>query len=248
MKRSIRELIGYSIKAKNGEDGKVNDFLFDEKSWIIRYLEADLGNFFKEERVLIPYNFLGDPDGEEKNFRIDLTVDNIKRSPNLSFDMPVSRIYERKLAEHYGIKYPYWMVDSAAFAGNEVVFYPGVAFRAPRKVIKEEDIDTSLRSFNEIQGYGINAIDDKFGHISDMIIEDTDWQILYFVVDTNNLFPWSKKVILPIEKIDKISFSDREAHVDMTKEAIKDSPEYNPDEAVNAELEQVLYDYHGRKK
>ncbi|QIA07016.1 PRC-barrel domain-containing protein [Draconibacterium halophilum] len=248
MKLSIRELLGYSIKAKDGEKGKVNDFLFDEKSWIIRYLEADLGNFFKENRVLIPHSLLGEPDGEEKDFEIELSIDNIKRSPNLSFDMPVSRVYEKKLASHYGIKYPYWMVDSAAFTGNEVVFYPGVAFRAPRQVIKEEDIDTSLRSFNEIRGYGINAIDDQFGHISDMIIDDTDWQILYFVVDTNNLFPWSKKVILPIEKIDKISFTDREAHVDMTKEAIKNSPEYNPDEAVNAEIEKVLYDYHGRKK
>ena len=86
------------------------------------------------------------------------------------------------------------------------------------------------------------------GRISDMIIDDTDWQILYFVVDTNNLFPWSKKVILPIEVIDKISFSDREARVDMTKEAIKDSPEYNPDDAVNAEFEKVLYDFHGKRK
>ncbi|WP_319229698.1 PRC-barrel domain-containing protein [Draconibacterium orientale] len=248
MKRSLRELIGYSIKAKNGEEGKVNDFLFDEKSWIIRYVEVDLGSFFKANRVLVPYNFLGEPDWDEKTFKINLSIDNIKRSPNLSFDMPVSRIYERKLADYYGIRYPYWMVDSAAFAGNEVVFYPGVAFRAPRKVIKEEEIDTSLRSFNEIKGYGINATDDKFGHISDLIIDDSDWQILYFVVDTNNLFPWSKKVILPIEVIDKISFSEREARVDMTKEAIKDSPEYNPDEAVNAELEEVLYDYRGKRK
>ena len=36
MIRSLRELIGYSIMAKDGEEGKVNDFLFDEKSWIIR--------------------------------------------------------------------------------------------------------------------------------------------------------------------------------------------------------------------
>nr|WP_319272350.1 PRC-barrel domain-containing protein [uncultured Draconibacterium sp.] len=248
MKRSLKELIGYSIKAKNGEKGKVNDFLFDEKSWIMRYLDADLGSFFNQERVLIPHNFLGEPEQKEKNFNINLSVDNIKRSPNLNFDMPVSRVYEKKLADYYGIQNPYWLVDSAAFAGNEMVFYPGVAFRAPRKVIKEEDIDTSLRSFNEIKGYGINARDDSFGHISDFIIDDTDWQILYFVVDTNNLFPWSKKVILPIEMIDKISFTDREAHVDMTKEAIKESPEYNPDEAVNAELEEVLYDYEGKKK
>lgn len=49
MRRSLKELIGYSVKAKNGEKRKITDFIFDDKSWMIGYADVDLGNFFAEK-------------------------------------------------------------------------------------------------------------------------------------------------------------------------------------------------------
>ena len=46
MKRSLKELKGYSLQAIDGEKGKVKNFLFDEDTWTVRYLEVDIGNFF----------------------------------------------------------------------------------------------------------------------------------------------------------------------------------------------------------
>ncbi|WP_340111818.1 PRC-barrel domain-containing protein [Maribellus mangrovi] len=247
MKRSLNELIGYSIKAKNGEKGKVKNFLFDDRSWSVRYLEAELGNIFFGRRVLIPRIFLGEPDWDNKHFQIQLTVESIKESPDLSFDLPVSKEYEKRLVDHYEI-HPYWMVNAAAYAGQDSVFYPGPLFRAPKKVIKEEDIDTNLRSLTEVLGYKIDAVDDTFGQVSDLIIDDEDWQILHVVIDTKNWVPWSRKVMLPIEMIDEISFVDRKVTVELPKESIKDSPEFDDEEPVNAEFEHVLYDYYGRKQ
>jgi hypothetical protein len=247
MKRSLNELIGYSIKAKNGDKGKVKNFLFDDHSWSVRYLEAELGNIFFGRRVLIPRVFLGEPDWENKHFHIHLTVEAIKDSPDLSFDLPVSREYEKRLVDHYEIQ-PYWMVNAAAYAGQDSVFYPGPLFRAPKKVIKEEDIDTSLRSLNEVIGYRIDAIDDTFGQVVDLIIDDEDWQILYVVIDTKSMVPWSRKVMLPIEMIDEISFVESKVNIELPKDSIKNSPEFDESEPVNAEYEQVLYDYYGRKK
>ena len=240
-------MIGYSLKAKNGEKGKVKNFLFDDRSWMIRYLEAELGSFFSEKRVLIPRMFLGEPEWDNKHFPIELSVERIKESPDLNFDMPVSRKYEQELVRHYDIQ-PYWMVNAAAYAGQESFFYPGNLFRAPKKVIKEEDIDTSLRSFNEVVGYHIDAVDDTFGQIVDLIIDDKDWQILHVVIDTKTLVPWSRKVLVPIELIDEINFMDHRVTVNMPKEAIKNSPEFDESEPVNSEYEEVLYDYYGRKK
>jgi hypothetical protein len=59
--------------------------------------------------------------------------------------------------------------------------------------------------------------------------------------------PFSKKVMLPVELIEKISYLNKEANINLPKEDIKDAPEYNPAMAVNAEYEQVLYDFYGRK-
>ncbi|MGC9343850.1 MAG: PRC-barrel domain-containing protein, partial [Bacteroidales bacterium] len=83
MKRSLNNLIKYSIKSKDGSDGKVKDFLFDDESWIVRYLEADLGKLFSSKRVLIPRVFLGDPNWDEKEFPIELSEELIKEGPDI---------------------------------------------------------------------------------------------------------------------------------------------------------------------
>lgn len=246
MKRSLNELIGYSIQAIDGEKGKVNDILFDDETWIIRYIEADLGTLFSRKRVLIPRNYLREPVWEEKHFPIELTVKKIEDSPDIETDLPFSREYEKELMEHYGQK-PYWAVNIAAYAARKSVLNPDIPLKTPVNSFDEKKIQTHLRSFNEISGYSVHAMDERFGHIDDLIIDDVDWQILHVIIETKNLLPWGKKVMLPIEIINKISFIEREASVRLTKETIEKAPEYNPAEAVNTEFEKVSYDYFGRK-
>lgn len=246
MKRSLKELIGYTIQATDGEKGKVYDLLFDDESWVTRYLEADLGTLFSQKRVLIPRFYLREPVWEEKHFPIELTMEKIDNSPDMETDLPFSRKYEKELMEHYNIK-PYWPVDIAAYAARKSMLNPDTPLKTPETNLDEDKIETHLRSFNELQGYTVDATDDQFGHIDDLIIDDTDWQILYVVVDTKNLLPWSKKVMLPIEVVKKISFLNREATVRLSKETIENAPEYNPAVPVNAEYEKVLYDFYGRK-
>jgi uncharacterized protein YrrD len=246
MKRSLKELKGYSLKAIDGEKGKVKNFLFDEEEWTVRYIEVELGNFFRDKRVLIPKEFFGEPDWNEKVFPVQLTVEMIKNSPDLGFDLPVSRKYEANLLHHYEIK-PYWPETVATYSGRESMFDPGKPFKAPQKSSDEEELDTRLRSFNEIKGYYINALDERFGHIDDLIMDDDGWRILYVIIDTKNIVPWGKDVMLPVEVINNISYFEKEAVINLPKDTIKNAPEYNPAMAINAEYEKVLYDFYGRK-
>ena len=246
MKRSLKELIGFTIQATDGEKGKVYDILFDDETWIIRYVEADLGNMFSMERVLIPRFYLREPLWEEKHFPIELTMEKIKNSPNIDFDLPVSRKYENELVEHYGLK-PYWPVNIAAYAGKETMFNPYILFKANKKTIAKEKFETCLRSFTEIRGYLINATDDNFGHIEDLIIDDSNWQILYFIIDTKNIVPWSKQVMLPIDLIDEISLVNNDIKINLPKETIKNAPEYTPAMPVDEEFEKLLGDFYSRE-
>lgn len=246
MKRSLNELIGYSIQAEDGKKGKVYDMLFDDDTWIIRYLEADLGKLFSQKRVLIPRIYLHEPIWEEKHFPIKLTVKKIEESPDMETDLPFSREYEKKLMEHYDLE-PYWPVNVAAYSARKSMLDPDSPIKTPQNSLSEDKIETHLRSFNEIQGYAVHAIDLRFGHIDDLIIDDVDWQILFVIIETKNLLPWGKKVMLPIEIINKISFLEREASVSLSREKILKAPEYKPAEAVNEEYEKVLYDFFGRK-
>ncbi len=246
MKRSVKELLGYTLQAIDGPKGKVNDFLFDDETWIIRYVEADLGSFFSEKRVLIPQNRLNEPHWDNKHFTVKLTVKRIENSPDLDFAVPVSRAYEKELADHYEIE-PYWPANMTVFNGIASPLYPQAPIKIPKSDVSEKELDTHLRSFREVKGYFIKALDDRFGHIHDLIIDDDMWRIVYVVVDTKNFVPWSKRVLLPIETIESISYQNQEASIDLPKDTIKDAPEYDPALAVNAEYERVLYDFYGRK-
>jgi sporulation protein YlmC with PRC-barrel domain len=243
MKRSLKELRGYTLQAIDGEKGKVNNFLFDDETWKIRYLEADLGGFFSDKRVLIPRNVLGKPLWTEKHFPVELTVEKIENSPDLEFDLPVSRKYERILSEHYEL-HPYWPASMVPYAGVHSMFNPDTPLTPPRKRIEEETIDTSLRSFNEIRGYIIHADDERFGHIEDIVIDDENWQILYVIIDTKNFVPWSKIVMLPIELIDEISYKEHEARINLSKEIITGAPEYVHEVAFESQFEKDLIDYY----
>ncbi len=246
MYRSLKKLNGYTIQAFDGERGKVKDFLFDEDSWVIRYLDVDLGTFFTEKRVLIPREQLGIPNWKNKHFPVRLTTKQIEDSPDLEFDLPVSRKYEYKLANHYEIV-PYWPNDMVFYPGRESMFTSNQIIRIPKNTKNDKYIDTSLRSFSEVKGYLINSSDDNFGHIEDLIIDDYDWQIVYVIIDTKNIVPWSKQVILPIEYIEEISFPNQEVIIDLTKDAIKNAPEYDPDKIIDTEIERSLFDFYGTK-
>jgi hypothetical protein len=52
--RSCGEVAGYHLHAKDGELGHVDDFLFDDLSWAIRYLVIDTSNWWIGKRVLGP--------------------------------------------------------------------------------------------------------------------------------------------------------------------------------------------------
>lgn len=242
MKRNIKDLLGFAIETVDEEKATAQDVLFDEELWVVRYLEADFGNLFKSRRVLIPKSFLEMPNWEMKNFPIELRKADIEMCPRLENHLPVSRKYEEELFKHYEIL-PYW---TSAQAGALGMYYPPRPLKVPHQVVDEEDIDSRLRSYNEVTGYKINALDGSFGHVTDMIVDDSEWQILYLVIDTKNWVPWSRKVIIPIDFTDEISYENREISINLHTETIKNSPEYKSAESISRELEEAFYDFYSR--
>lgn len=243
MKRSLKNLCDYSLETKDGLKGKVKDFLFDEELWIIRYLEADFGNIFRHKKVLIPRIFLKMPEWDNQHFPVDILQKEIEKCPDLDDRVPVSREYEKELSKHYSINY-YWPYGYSAPPG--AVFYPPRPLKPPAKIVDEKDLDTHLRSYQEVVGYHIRAIDGKMGHVEDIIVDYEDWQIVYLVADTSNWLPWSKKVLLTIDWLKEISYADREVSIDLKTESIEKAPEYDPSSPVAIEYEKDLHDFYSR--
>jgi sporulation protein YlmC with PRC-barrel domain len=249
MFHSIKKLEGYKIQATDGEVGKVYDFYFDDKEWVIRYLIADTGGWLTGRRVLISPESLGKPNYEEEIFPINLTKKQIENSPPIEEDKPVTRQFEQDLIVYYN--WPAYWVGGAG--GQIPTPIPPVAAEAQSQQEKElrdqekEEMDPNLKSERDILGYDIHASDGSIGHIEDFIVDDANWKIRYAIIDTKNWLP-GKKVIVALDWIEKIDWVERAVVVSHTKEEIKNSPEYDPDEGVQREFEEKLYSHYSRDR
>ena len=65
------------------------------------------------------------------------------------------------------------------------------------------------------------------------------------VVNTRNWW-FGKYVLVAPQWASKISWAERKVHVELSRQAIKDGPEWNPADAINRTYETKLYDYYGR--
>lgn len=246
MKRSLKELLHYSIQAKDIKKGTVKDFLLNENPLTVRYLEADLGSLFSsEKKVLIPRGVLGKPMWEKSKFPVNITEEQIKNCPKPEDNMPISRKFEMALNNYYRID-NYWLDPLLMPVSNYGYIHKDEPEAILTKAQIKNDLGASLRSFKEILGYKIRSNDNKSGHVEDLIIDDLTWQVAYLVIDTKDWNPFSKKVILSIHHVDEISYLDQEMSVNLSSETIKSAPEFDPSVPINEVYEKKLFDFYGR--
>jgi uncharacterized protein YrrD len=248
MKHSLKEIIGNSIETSDKTKGKIKDFLFDEDAFKIRYIDADFGGFFKDRRILLPIDVFSKGKWDNKHFSLNITEKDIDSSPSSEDKPTISRLYESLLMKHYGFP-TYW--SPGFFPPTPTRQYlSGMRKNDPTQEVSEEKInekDTRLRSFNEVKGYFLLATDGHLGHVEDIIVDDNGWQMTYLIVDTSNWRPWSKKVILMINWLEKISYETHEVFIDIDTETVKNAPEIDISKPVEQSFEEALLKYYERR-
>jgi len=238
-----KTLKGYKLEAIDGEIGRVEEFYFDDQHWTIRYLVADTGNWLTGRQVLIsPYALIAAIE-KEHHIAIDLTKEQIEKSPSLESDKPVSRQFEDAYYGYYG--WPtYWDGPFMWGSYSSIVRDPE-KWREPGRGEKEND--PNLRSTHEVSGYHIQATDGEIGHVEDFLIDDETWAIRYLVVNTQNWWPGNKVLVSP-QWIEKVSWSDSKVYVNLSRETIKRSPEYTEESLLTRDYETGLYRHYNRQE
>jgi uncharacterized protein YrrD len=224
-------LRGYAIRTRDGDIGKVDDFLFDDQSWAVRYLVVDTGNWLTGRKVLVLPAALDVPDWKTEILTIKITTQQLENSPPLAADRPVSRQKEAELTRYYD-----W---TAYLALGTTSFYSVPEQARLAEVIAEtqEEVpkgDTNLRSMKEVTGYHIQAHDGAIGHVEDFIVDDKNWIIRYMVVGTRNWLPGRKVLVTPTW-IEDVTWDVRKVSVNRKCETIQNSPEFDPSVLVNRE-------------
>ncbi len=114
-----------------------------------------------------------------------------------------------------------------------------------RREIEGTAGEVQLRSAEEVSGYDIQGSDGGIGHVVDFLVDDASWAIRYLVVDAGSWWADHKVLVAP-EWATRISFDERKVFVDMTRDAIRNSPPWIEHGSVDREYEARLHDHHGR--
>lgn len=248
MLRNINKLKGMSIFAADGEIGTVEYLFFDDEAWAIRYLVVNTGNWLTGREVLISPRSISHVNWVEGGVNLSLTKDQVEQSPAIDVLTPISRLQESALMNYYDHPY-YWdnpelgaAIPFSNSASEEVANQ--AELKAPAISETPAQSDTRLRSTETVTGYPISATDEEFGHVEDFVIDDESWEIRYLVIATRNWWP-GKKVIISPQWINSVNWSDAKVHIDLTSDAIKNSPEFNETTLISREYENQLFNYYG---
>lgn len=263
MLRRIHDLQNLAVQATDGPIGEVSDFYFDDERWVVRYLIVGTGGWLSSRKVLISPIAIGRPDWSASVLPVSITREQVKYSPDIDTDKPVSRQQETQHLGHYG--YPnYWGGPGFWGAGP----YPGAILpgivpgtglnptsaeylatqadrlRAEAERGHEHD-DPHLRSCNAVIGYHIHASDGDIGHVQGMLVEDSTWAIRYIVVETSNWW-FGHRVLIAPQWIRAVSWPEQLVTIDLNRLALQDAPPYDSSVPLDRDQELRIFKHYGR--
>ena len=251
---SASSINGYALAASDGKIGTISDLLFDDQNWLVRWLVVETGNWLSGRKVLLPSSALAHLSAERKECAIKLTMQQIKDSPDVDTNRPVSRQIETNVYDYYGYS-PYWYSGIGYSGGFGYMGGLGGAIPiSPESRRREQAIadaqhdndDVHLRSVVAVTGHHIHANDGEIGHVENFLIEDADWSIRYLVVDTKNWWP-GKKVLISPWSVKDIDWGNRLVNINVDRQKIENAPAYDVSVTIDRAFDEKFLTYYGIK-
>jgi hypothetical protein len=247
MLTNTKNLKGFVIRATDGELGTVDQFYFDDETWAIRYLTVDTGGWLGGRRVLISPISVIHTDWQAKRLDVALTKNRSRIAPTSTRTSPSPGSTRPHTSGITGIP----IIGVVPICGarrsirragcsNQCRFHGSAGGQGRR-----ESADSHLRSTEAVTGYHIEAADGEIGHVDGFVVDDEAWAIRYIEVATRNWWP-GKKVLVSPAWIERVSWTDSKVYVGLSREAIKDAPEYVESRPITREYENRLYFHYGR--
>jgi uncharacterized protein YrrD len=254
---TVKDLERYTIHATDGDIGHVGDVYFDDQTWVARYLVVDTGGWLTGRNVLISPMSVTSMTSADRVLTVSVTRQQVQESPDIDTDKPISRQHERSLLGYYG--YPYYWGSGGLWGDGS---FPSLLLNASERgtatpahranvarVLEEgeagsdPDADSHLRSCNAVSGYRIEAADGHMGKIKGFLLEESTWAIRYLIVNTSEWW-LDHEVLVAVQWIDTVRWMDNVVTVSLTRQAVKDSPAYDPERTLDRGQEAALFKHH----
>jgi len=245
-------VLGTPVEGRDGRLGHIDDVLFDDRSWRVRYLVIQVRSWLPGRKVVLMPREVTGADWPAHSVTIDKTREEIRQSPPLAEHEPVSIQHESELADFFD--WPTLWGGADPLGPNTPMGIGADLAHMNRKasgnpLAKQPTGDPHLRSMQHIVGYDLVANDGEIGEIADLILDDTDWRIRYLVatVDSSRWIDRAQFLIAP-DWIHEIDWESRRITVDLSRDEIEDCPEFDSTAPINRRQEERLYDYYGRPR
>jgi uncharacterized protein YrrD len=259
MLRNTKDLENFAIGATDGHIGHVKDFYFDDDAWVIRYFVVNTGSWLSGRKVLISPISIFAPDSIDETLAASITKEQIRNSPDIDTDKPVSRQNEVEYGAYYG--YPNYWGGGGMWGGGlyPYAILPGYAGNGLDRVedqreeaaylrderTRHRNDDPHLRSCEAVIGYHIHASDGEIGHVEGFLVDDQTWAIRYLIVNTSNWWMGHKVLIAP-QWVTGVRWLDESVSVDLSRDSVKEAPVYDSSAEMNRKREMNLYAHYGR--
>jgi hypothetical protein len=232
MLRSVRDLVGYTVAARDGRCGELRDMYFDDRLWILRYWEVDAGAAASALR-LSPQAVTAIAD-KARQFHVRMCREQLQRGPGVDSDPGLTH----PLDAEGGLRRERDGGNLWSLAGlplSELLAPAVEAAELPATPAHPErfglERDLRLRSSAEVIGYGVAARDGPIGHVADFLIEPATWQVRMVVVDTHTRLA-DRPVLLPPMWVDDFDDAARQLRFRVSRDAVQSSPHYEASPAL----------------
>jgi hypothetical protein len=201
----LKALIGSPVVATDSEMGSVRNFLFDDLSWKVRYLVVDVGNWLKRRDVVLPISTLEKPDWANKTCCAHLTKDQVRNSPDVDAEEPVSRQQEIAMHNYFG--------PLASWVDSE---FGSPSIPTGMKYPLHTAEVLHLRSASHMLGYHKWATDGDFGILEGFVMDEASWHLGYLDVKSGDWLQ-NRSVLIPTRWVQSVSWTEFRIHLHHTK-------------------------------
>jgi len=223
MLQSLCHILDFTLKAQDGDIGKIHDFYFDDHAWMVRYLVSGTGEWLRGKKVLISPASAGQVDWAGRRVAVSLTRRQVRESPDAATDRPLSRQLEEELTAHYG--WPaYWTMGTYGVQPMSApLLWPDEAAAPAPAQFRG---DPHLRSVREMIGYHADAAGGSLGQIANFVFDDESWAIAFVAIALGPKSQERQVLVEPLA-IEKISCAAAEVSLRLPLDSVITAPEWD---------------------
>jgi hypothetical protein len=235
--RRVGDLFRYRAEARDGHLGHVRDVYFDDRTSQVRYFVIDTRAWLGRRVLIAPEAVLRIDDGERK-VALGTTVKQVRQSPPVDAELPVSARQEKEYVDYYGWPYRWSLPGVLGMSGM-----PDYMALPPADMFPNIAGDPSLRSARTTTGYTLLGSAGPVGLLEEFLVDDTPWFVRYLVVQAGR---WHRggRFLLAARRLHDIDWRARRASVGLDTHRIEQAPAWDAKVPPTREYERQLASHY----